>query len=478
MKSEWMKEQVASFPTLKEDIECDICIVGGGLTGLFCAYQLQNEFARVVLIEANTIASGASGRNTGKVSSQHGLNLQNIIKKHGKKTTRLIVEKNQEAITQIKHLIDEYKINCDWESVYSVVGCKSIKQTKKVADEIKVYDEIGIPYELIREDEIEDVRYGAMFHEQGKMNPYAFAVQLAMKLTIQIYEHTPMTRMEEQCLYSGNHKIIFKTCILATQVMPFQMKLFYAVTQPKQSFLAALSPSNHRKGFVYLDEQVTKTWNDMNEYSICGGYDHVLSDDCDALWQKFKRDLVLENPKKKILSTWSSQDYETFDGLPIVGKSGEYYVATGYNKWGNTWSYVASCVIADQLLDKENELIDILAVRRASLVLNEKFLKENMEVGMQFVTSKLKETSATLPQNNKGCIMKINNHPYGIYHEDHKLYLVDAICPHLGCTLKFNEEEKTWDCPCHGSRFLVNGEIMKGPANISLNSFVEVLTDE
>lgn len=473
-----MNEILTRFPTLKEDVECDVCIVGGGLTGLFCAYQLQDEFAKVVLIEANTIAYGATGRNTGKVSSQHGFNLQKILKKHGKQVAKKVVERNQEAIASIKKIIDEYKIDCEWEEVRSVVGCKSVEQTQLVADEIKAYDEIGVGYDLIREDEIEGMRYGACFHEQAKMNPYAFATQLAQKLTVQIYEHTPMTKMEEHMLYSGNVRIKFKKCILATQVMPFQMKFFYAVTKPNQSFLAALSPTDSSKELVYIDEKITKTKNNMKKYSIVGGYDHELSDDCDALWQKFKRDLVLENPQKKILSTWSSQDYEVFDDLPIVGISDSYLMATGYNKWGNTWSYVASSTIKDILLEKENEMIELLKIKRSSLIMNHHFIKENLGVVSELIQSKLKEKSESLPFDNQGCICEINHHPYGIYRESGKLYLIDAICPHLGCTLKFNHEEKTWDCPCHGSRFDIKGEIMKGPANRCLNQYFEMIEDK
>lgn len=478
MKSEWMQEKRTAFPKLNKDIECDCCIVGGGLTGLFCAYQLQNEYARIVLIESNTIGSGASGRNTGKVSSQHGLTLQNILEKHGKQVVQLVVEKNQEAIGTIKKIIDEYKINCQWEEVSSVIGCISVDQTKKVANEIKAYDELGLAYEIVQEGEVEGIRYGARFLNQAKMDPYAFATQLAQKLTIQIFEHTPMTRMEDSFLWAGPYKINYKKCILATQVLPFQKRLFYTVTQPNQSFLAALCPSDHQKEYVYIDEQVPKTKNSMEEFSVVGGYDHLLSEDCDAIWQKFKRDLVLENPNKRILSTWSSQDYESFDGLPLVGESGEYLVATAYNKWGNTWSYVASCVIRDLLLQKENPLIAILSPSRFSLVWNTKFITENFGVAQQMIQSKLKVKNQNLPMNQEGVIVEIDGHSYGCYRDEETLHFVDAICSHLGCTLKFNNEEKTWDCPCHGSRFNVIGEIIKGPTSVKLKHWEVSLNED
>lgn len=461
MKSIWMKDKKKKYDKLNQNISCDVLIVGGGLSGLLSAYQLKEHAERLVLIESDEIASGATGRNTGKVTFQHGLELQKIFHYHGEDKTRLYYEENEKAIHALYHIMEKEQIECDWQIKTALVGCKSEEYEKNVDKEIEVYNTLQIPYERI---ENETCHKGIQVHQQASFDPYAFCLQLAEKMEIEIYEHTPMISIQNHEVSTGAYKIKYKTCILATQVMPFQFKPFYALMHPKQTFLAALSPSEHSNEMILLEDEITKTRNDTHDFMLVGGYDHSTMEEATPLWQKFRRDLVLEYPQHQILECWSSQDYECVDGLPLVDSNDDFIFITGFNKWGNTNAMVSSTIVKDIYEDKNTERRALYSIHRASLYLNVNIFGENYEVMKSLVKSKMKADHSNLPEDQKAIQFEINRHPYGIYRQGDTFYIVDALCPHLGCTLRFNEIEKCWDCPCHGSRFSIEGKIIKGPA--------------
>lgn len=469
MRSEWMKNRAYKALKLNQDIECDVLIVGAGLSGLLCAYQLQDLYEKIVIIESDEIGSGASGRNTGKITSQHGLNYQEILKIHGAQKTRLYYEENQQAIKGIKEIIDRYEIECGYQEKKAIIGVKSKRFKEKVENEIMAYQSCEIDYEIIQNDEMENIFYGACFKKQASFDPYQFCIQLASHLNVEIYEHSPMMKIYHHTVEAVSHKIKYQHCILATQVMPFQFKFFYTITQPKQSFLAALKPSDKNDQMFLCEDEITKTKNSSDQFMLVGGYDHLLSDDSNSKWQSFKRDLVLEYPKHRILSTWSSQDYMVFDYLPIVDQCEDFIVITGFNKWGNTNAYSASLTVLDILKNKYTERRELFSLKRKTLVLNKNFLSENFQVLKHLIESKMNHDTCQIPENHQAVSFQLEHHPYGIYRQNETLYIVDILCPHLGCTLKFNDHDKCWDCPCHGSRFSIEGKIIKGPANVDLH---------
>lgn len=466
MKSEWIQKRKTYYDQLNKDIECNICIVGAGLSGLLCAYQLQNQFRDIVLIESDEICYGASGRNTGKLSSQHGLNYQTILKYHGiEKTTQYYLE-NQNAISSFKEIIDQYEIDCDFTIKDSIVGCKTKEYIHVIHKEIETYEQCNIPFEIIENDKI---RLGLKFKKQASFNPYKFCIQLAEKLNIQIYEHTPMLKIEDGVIYTPKNKIKYQHCILATQVMPFQFKFFYAISKVNASLLASIQPSDQTNEMILIEDGSTFTKNDMDGFMLVGGYDHVIHEDKNFIWDKFKKDIAIELKDYEILNMWSSQDYEVFDGLPIVDQCNDFISITGFNKWGISNSYVASLTVLDILLDKQSKRRDLFSIKRKSILLNSSIIRENYLTIKSLVKSKLTNTNIEIPDQNQATSFLIDNQPIGLYREGEDLYFVNLICPHLKCTLKFNENEKSWDCPCHGSRFSVEGKILKGYAEEHLH---------
>lgn len=464
MKSIWMTSSKKQYPMIQEEKVCEICIVGGGISGILCAYHLQNKY-RVILIEADEIAHGASGRNTGKISSQHGFSYQKILANHGKKKTRQYYQANQEAINQIHQIILQEDLDVLWEEKKSAIGCKSIDYTKAVADEMKAYDTCEIPYDVLREDDVEGIRYGASFDHQACFDPYAFVIQLADKINVEIYEHSVFQDIQDNFIVCNGHKIYFKEIIFATQVMPFRFPAMYLITTPYQSYLAALKPTHKKNMMTLIEDEVILTFNSFPKFEIKGGYEHHIDENKEAYWQDMERMLGKEN----IQCMWSSQDYQSSDYLPIVGRINHWFMMSGYNKWGNTNAYVASRLICDLIEGKENELRELFDPTRLSLYLNVKFFQENTHTMKALLESKLQTMKFEIPSMNEGISVMIQKHPYGIYN-DGNYHIVDLICPHLGCTLQFNEVAKSWDCPCHGSSFDIKGMPLKGPARQCLRA--------
>lgn len=460
MESIWINKK-KKYPAVEQDLECDVCIVGGGLSGVLTAYFLQDHFEKIILIEADSLGFGASGRNTGKATIQHGFLYQELLKKHGLKYAKMYYEMNQKALEEYPFIIKQQSIECDYEMKDSVVGCLSVDNTTLVADEMKAYDQIGIEYSVVKENEVKDIRYGARIHNQASFNSYEFVCQLASKLKIEIYEQSAMSELLENCLMVNHHKLSFKHCIIATQILPFQFKPYYAMTQPLQSYLAAVE-SNHSKDMIYTKEKMTLTQNSFSDYMLVGGFEHALTADCEKLWHDFDR--MLEHEYQKIANKWSSQDLKTFDGLPLVGKSGAWYIMSGYNKWGITNALACAHVMVDCVLNLDTEYLEMLNPKRMSLWANTDFISENFKVVSSLITSKMLKEQPLDLIDGQAEVTLINKHPYGIYRHQDDLYVVDIVCPHLGCTLKFNHMDKTWDCPCHGSRFDIEGKIVKGPS--------------
>ena len=467
-QSIWITQEKKKYQKITEEKVCEICIVGGGLSGLLCAWQLSKKY-HVILIEADEIGNGASGRNTGKISSQHGFNYQKILELHGKENTKHYYQANQKAIQDLHAITVSENLDVEWQEKESVVGCKSVEETEHVANEMKAYDICEIDYEVVRENEIEGIRYGARFTHQASFQPYAFCVQLAEKIKAEIYEHSPFIDIHENYVLCNDHKIYFKQVIFATQVLPFRFPPSYLVTTPLQSYLAALKPSKKSKIMTLSEEKITRTSNSSVHYEIAGGYDHHVDEDKETYWKNMKRMLEEEYSGYEVKTMWASQDYRSSDYLPLVGKMNGMYVISGFNKWGNTNAMVASQVIADLMEGKENPLIEILKPTRFSLYANMQFVQENTRVIKSLIQSKLQDKTFTIPQKYEGVSVTINNHPYGIY-LDENYHIVDLICTHLGCTLGFNSETKTWDCPCHGSIFDVDGKVVKGPARQCLHA--------
>ena len=354
----------------------------------------------------------------------------------------------------------------------------SVDKTKEITDEMKALDELKIPYEIIREGELANVRLGIRFKHQAAFDPYRYCKGLAKVLKdsgVHIYEHSPAVAFEDHCVIVNNHKITYKQMILATQFPLTDPMHKYAVCMsPYQSALAAYDKAEPLKDqFISVDEptRTLRTFNTENDtLLLAGGFEHRSGIDTVKMMRELMHCLDLQFHQEP-LCMWTSQDYVSADYLPLIGElSADIYFASAFNKWGNTNGTTAGKLLTALILKEKSIYADLFDPTRSTLFMNTKIINENLKTANEFITSKLMQTKQLLPEKDEACVTKLGTHPYGLYRSlDDEIYIVDLICPHMGCTLHFNNIEKTWDCPCHGSRFNIDGTIIKAPAVSSLS---------
>lgn len=454
----WITGNTKEYPSLNQDIECDVVIIGAGMSGLCCAYHLRKQELNIVIVEADRIGYGASGRSTGKVTSQHGFNYQHILNYHGKDKTRRYYELNEQAIQGLKRIIEEYDIQCDWQEKKACICSLDKVMLEK---EIEAYETCQIPY-------IQDTQsHRLLFENQASFDPYQFMIQLANQLDIKIYEQSAYQSMNGKEVQVNGQTIQAKHIIFATQVLPFRYPLFYMITQPIQSSLVALSDSDQSDIMMLMQDEIILTKNSFADFMLLGGYEHEVMKDTQLYWDKLDHYITLQYPHHTILTRWLSQDYKCFDCLPIIGKWNDYYVITGFNKWGNTLSYVAGEVISKCISGRKDLDVEMFSSLRLSQFINQDFVLKNMNVVKDYISNRI-HADYDYEEIRQGTIMMIQGHAYGFYQDGSILYKVDVQCPHLGCILQFNWLDKSWDCPCHGSRYDFKGNIIKGPSTQSL----------
>ena len=487
-ESYWiLSSESKKYKILHENIETSYLVVGGGITGLTTAFLLAKENLNVTLVDADRIGYGATGRSTGKITTQHN-SYAKIERKYGLNKAKQYYEANNKALKFIESIIDEYNIDCDFEKVPAFTYTSDENYIEELREEYEACIRIGIHCDYY--DNIEglpiEVKGAISFPNQGQFNPkkYINALgEICKKLGVNIYEKTAVTDLEEDDKYkvktaSGNI-ITTKNLIIASHV-PWHdggLKLYFGREEANKSYLIASDLNvNLPKGmFLSIDNtsRTFKIYNDgVKKVLIIGGYDFKVGkeDVSYSIYDEIE-DFAKNNfNSSKTYTKWMTQDYMSFDDIPYIGninsKDKGIYVATGFCKWGNTNGTIAGIIIKDLIINNKSEFKELFNPTRSGSYLNLKFISKNLEVAYDYIKGKLDLGDDNIPiEKGEGGIVNIDGKKYGAFRNyDGKLHIVDITCTHLGCELRFNKEEHTWDCPCHGSRFNYDGNILVGPA--------------
>lgn len=475
------------YKKLGENIKVEYLVVGGGITGLTTAYLLVKEGKKVVLVDADKIGYGTSGRNTGKVTCQHDIVYSKIEKKYGLDKAKSYYNANNEALKLIEKIISENNIKCDFQRIPSFVFTEKEEAIKDIKDEYRTCKKIGIDceyYETINDIPL-DVKGAIRFSNQGQFNPKQYVdglAEVAVNLGLEIYENTPIVDLEKGAICrvkTSDNNIIEAENVTISSHSPWYdgLNFYFAKEYAERSYLmvAALQDELPEGIFISIDDPAItfrQCKDENNSLLIFGGGDHKVGQGgteeeiFDDLERYGKEVFKVEDFKYK----WSAQDNMSFDNVPYIGyinkRENNIYVATGFSKWGMTNGTVAGIIIKDLIINKVSDYKDTFNPSRLGSYFSKDFIKENANVAMNYVTGKLKIGSGDMPKDNgEGKIVNIDGKRYGVYKDDRgDFYIVDTTCTHLGCELNFNSEEKTWDCPCHGSRFDYKGNILEGPA--------------
>lgn len=426
MNSVW--EQTSSkdnFGRLNKDIKTDVLIIGGGMAGVLCAYYLNQAGVSSVLAEAKTIGGGITKNTTAKITSQHGLIYDKIIKKYGIEKAKQYLEINQSALKTYRDLCKN--IDCDFEEKNSYVY--SIDNRQKIQDEITALSKLGFDTEFTKDLPLPfEVEGAVRYPNQAQFNPLKFLYAISKGLNI--YEHTKVRELMGTTAITDGGKIYAKKIIVATH-FPFINKHggYFIKIYQHRSCVIALRNAPDVNG-IYVDESQTgMSFRNYENLLFLGGGAHRTGKK-GGNWEELQTFAKNHYPDAIEKYRWATQDCMTLDGIPYIGpysKSTEgLYVATGFNKWGMTSSMVSAMILCDMVQGRKNEYQEL-------------FLPSRSILHPQLAVNIFESTKGLLTPKPKRC-------------------------PHLGCALNWNSYEHTWDCPCHGSRFTENGEVIDNPA--------------
>ncbi len=434
MQSLWEKEVVIpQFPQLVGEKKTDVLIVGGGMAGILCAYFLQHYGVDYCLVEAGRIAEGITGHTTAKITSQHGLIYHEIEKRYGTEAAARYYAVNRAALENYRVLCGD--IPCDFEEKDNYVY--SVKNRVKLEREMKTLE--GIHAEAFFADVLPlpiGTCGSVVFPKQAQFHPLKFIKQIVRNLCI--YENTRVLefgtytgRGEREVRLSTQGKVFAKRIIVATH-FPMLNKhgSYFAKLYQHRSYVLALKNSPHFHGMYVDEDKKGYSFRSAGEYLLFGGGGHRTGKN-GGCFTELRGAAEGFFPQAEEVCRWAAQDCMSLDKIPYIGKyskgSGQLYVATGFNKWGMTSSMVAAMLLSDLILEKRSEYESLFSPSR------------------QMLTGQL---AVNLAESLYG-LLTFSKHR----------------CPHLGCALKWNKEERSWDCPCHGSRFAEDGTVLDNPAN-------------
>ena len=439
-----LSEPPAPRPTLTGDVTADVAVVGAGLTGLATARELQDRGLSVVVVEADRIASGTTGFTTAKVTSQHGLVYADLIRRHGELKARAYADANQWALDRIVSLTDA-------ERFPALAYTTDAGRVRDIDDEVDAAVSLGLPATRVSSCDLPyDVAAAVRFDDQAQVHPRRLARTIAEPLTV--FEGTRVVGLEEDdgavVLQTGTGTVRAGHAVLAT-LLPFDdAGGFFAKTSPIRSYALALRVRGAVPQGMYIgiDSPARSvrplTFDDGEVGLIVGGNSHRVGEepDTEGCYADLERWARATFDVDTVEARWSAQDYVPLDNVPYIGRSPRRqrtFVATGFRKWGMTTAFVAAAIISDAITGRESPWAEVFDATRVDPIGSAKeFVKANAHIVKPFVEGKVTRT--------------------------------EKVCTHLGCIVRWNEAEQSWDCPCHGSRFAASGEVLEGPATAPL----------
>lgn len=426
MNSVWSDHiNIPQFPQLKRDINTEVLIVGGGMCGILCAYFLEQKGIDYVLVEGERIGQGITKNTTAKITSQHGLIYDKLIKNAGIEKAKMYLQSNEDALAKYRELCQNIKCDFEQKDAYTY----SLSDAKQLEDEVKAVNVLGLKAEFVEKLPLPFETKGAIkVGNQAQFNPLRFLSEIAKGLNI--FENTFIRDIKDHTAIADDVKITANKIIVATH-FPLINKhgSYFLKMYQHRSYVIALQNAPEVNG-MYVDEaQKGMSFRNYKDLLLIGGGDHRTGK-MGGNWQELREFTKKHYPEAIEKYAWATQDCMSLDGVPYIGhysrQTPHMYVATGFNKWGMTSSMVAAMILSDMVMGKENEYREVYSPHRS--MLKQQLFMNGVEAVSNLLTPSIKR------------------------------------CPHMGCSLKWNKNERTWDCPCHGSRFERDGKLIDNPA--------------
>lgn len=492
MNSLWQDVPYKSYPSLQGEVKADVCVVGSGICGITTAYYLCKHGLKVVVLEKDKICNSVTANTTGKVTSQHGLFYHYLISNFGKDFAKKYLDSNQQAIFSIYDTISKENIDCDFEWQDSFVYTNSEDKLQEINLEVASVNSLGFDAKFCEKTDLPfNVKGAICFPKQAQFHAKKYCVGLAGTLPDgTIYENSRVVDIESQGNFyatkTDNGIVLSDFIVLACHypIVNFPGFHFLKMYQDTSYLIGVDTKKDLFSGmYISADEPVfsfrTALDNSGKRLLLVGGASHKTGGNSVSLDNRFK---TLEDmahglyAKSEVLYRWHTEDCITLDKVPYIGSFSNLmpnvFVATGFKKWGMTSSQVAANIISDKILDIENPYADIYTATRFQPISNAKETG-NMLKQTAYSLFLNKITPATESYENlkigTGGVVDYNGKKLGIYRKSKdEIFAVSPYCAHLGCELSWNNLDKTWDCPCHGSRYDYTGKLLMEPSKKDL----------
>jgi glycine/D-amino acid oxidase-like deaminating enzyme len=441
LRSLWFEgREGVGWPPLDRDIAADVAVVGAGIVGLTTALLLEREGLKVAVLEMRGVGAGATGYNTAKLTSLHGLTYRQLAKSLGRDKARTYGEANEAGIARVFELAGELDIDCDLRRKPNYTYAEDPSDADKVRDEAALARELGLPASYVDDLDLPFPVAGAVrFDDQAEFHPVRYVDGIAAALRGPVHEETMVTGIGSGRVNTARGaRVAADHVVVATHLSFLDRGLYFARCHPERSYVVAGRAKDPPSGMYLSTESPVHSIRAHGDWLLVGGESHKTGQ-ADAA-ERYERlsAWARERFGLKPELRWATQDQMPVDGVPYVGRhdplSSNVWVATGFKKWGLAMGTAAAELLTAQITGRDHrwsELFDPSRIRaRASAPA---FAKENANVAFHFAADRVLKRGA-------------------------------PRCTHLGCLLRWNGAEETWDCPCHGSRFAATGEVIEGPA--------------
>ena len=476
-----------NYAPLDGDHRVDAVVVGGGIAGLSTAIALKDAGRSVAVVEAGRIVEGTTGHTTAKLTAQHGLIYDYLESRFGTERARQYAEANQAGIEEVASRVDRLGIDCDFRRRPAYTYTESIEDLEAIHREVDTARRLGLPASYTESVGLPfDVEGAVRFDEQAEFHPRKFLLAIAAAIHgdgCAVYEQTRALDVDRGAtvrVETDRGEIRADDVVVASHFPFFDRAGYFARMHPWRSYLLAVRIDEPPPNGMYYSrnsppETIRSHPTDDGELLIVGGQKHRpgTGSDPSVHYRRCEAYARQRFSVGSIEHRWATHDYTTVDRVPFVGKIGpratNVYVATGFGGWGLAAGTVAGSILADLIRGRENPWAELFDPQRITPRASARtFLTENSRTGLRMVADRTKQLLSRDedgPDPGEATVSRQDGEPVARYRDDDgELHAVSAICPHMGCVVDWNDAERTWDCPCHGSRFSYEGAVIRGPA--------------
>ncbi|HEV2867545.1 MAG TPA: FAD-dependent oxidoreductase [Allosphingosinicella sp.] len=484
-ESYWNATAPASdFPALSGELQVDVAIIGGGIVGVTTARMLKDRGVSCALVEARRVGEEVTGKSTAKITSQHNVAYTTIERKFGEEGAHCYARANEAGVETIVELATNHGIDCNLERKPAYTYTNDENEVSNIEKEAELARVLGLPASLTRDTGLPfAVRAAMRWDDQAQFHPVKYVKGLAATLPgdgCHVFEGSRVIDWHPDRIATEAGTVRARHVIMATHLPLGQTGLFYSENYPHMHpVIMGRAEAGRVPNGMYINAENPRHSvrghrdDEGQSWMIFAGpsFKHGHVDDERAGFAEIER-FAAEHFGVAPEYRWTNEDYTPMDHAPFVGwsssGSGAYLVATGFNAWGISNGTAAAIMLADIITDRENPWTDLYDARRIKpLAGGAEFVKGNAEVASHLVSGYLSRKPHSFDELKAGeaAILKIEGHNVAGYRDDAgQLHAVSAVCTHMGCIVGWNETDRSWDCPCHGSRFAMSGEVIHGPA--------------